>query len=325
MEALKFLDKDDDGFFMMYEQGDIDWAAHGNHMDDMLGAQLDIDDTVGEIMKYISQNGGYEKYALYVTADHDHYLTLLPDFPEKLAKLIIAGKSNEITPLNNSNANPQDLAISGRYHQDNLTQIEDLRRFSTWSPQDIINVGHFWGPAGSGGNGWGSHTQRPVPLYYGGDNGCIERMTGKGFQVVGRDVEGTPGKVDQTHIHACMLRNLFGLPAPPCVPSFAVYNGRYDMWTNTIAAGGTVSTPPCAINIEARFCGPVSTPVTIQLLQNGVIKNSRIESTAPYFLFGDSGPDVLAGSIPPGAYTIRTVVNGVIGNSTAFTLGACSD
>lgn len=26
-EALKFLGKDDDGFFLMYEQGDIDWAA----------------------------------------------------------------------------------------------------------------------------------------------------------------------------------------------------------------------------------------------------------------------------------------------------------
>jgi alkaline phosphatase len=26
-EALNFLGKDDDGFFLMYEQGDIDWAA----------------------------------------------------------------------------------------------------------------------------------------------------------------------------------------------------------------------------------------------------------------------------------------------------------
>jgi alkaline phosphatase len=35
--TLEFLAKDDDGFFMMYEQGDIDWAAHANHMDDLLG------------------------------------------------------------------------------------------------------------------------------------------------------------------------------------------------------------------------------------------------------------------------------------------------
>jgi alkaline phosphatase len=47
-------------------------------MDDLLGAMLDIDDSVAEIMAWIDANGGYEKNALYVTADHDHYLTLLP-------------------------------------------------------------------------------------------------------------------------------------------------------------------------------------------------------------------------------------------------------
>ena len=52
--------------------------SHANSMDDLLGAMLDIDDSVSEIMKWIKDNGGYEKNALYVTADHDHYLTLLP-------------------------------------------------------------------------------------------------------------------------------------------------------------------------------------------------------------------------------------------------------
>ena len=97
--ALDVLSKDDDGSFLMYEQGDIDWAAHGrssvvisacarsrvqmrrlfctcvsqqpitsfftaNHMDDMLGAMLDIDDSVRIIMDWIQENGGYEKNAL---------------------------------------------------------------------------------------------------------------------------------------------------------------------------------------------------------------------------------------------------------------------
>ena len=52
--------------------------SHANSMDDLLGAMLDIDDSVAEIMDWIKNNGGYEKNALYVTADHDHYLTLLP-------------------------------------------------------------------------------------------------------------------------------------------------------------------------------------------------------------------------------------------------------
>jgi hypothetical protein len=44
-----------------------------------------------------------------------------------------------------------------------------------------------------------------------GDGGCIEALHGKGFQVLGRLVEGSPNKVDQIHLHACMLKNLFGL------------------------------------------------------------------------------------------------------------------
>lgn len=30
-----------------------DWAAHANHMDDLLGAMLDIDESVQEIMDWI--------------------------------------------------------------------------------------------------------------------------------------------------------------------------------------------------------------------------------------------------------------------------------
>ena len=53
-------------------------TRHANMMDDLIGAMLDIDEGVAEIMAWIDANGGYEKNALYVTADHDHYLTLLP-------------------------------------------------------------------------------------------------------------------------------------------------------------------------------------------------------------------------------------------------------
>ena len=45
-------------------------------MDDLLGAMFDIDEVVQEIMDWIAANGGYEKNALYVTSDHDHYLTV---------------------------------------------------------------------------------------------------------------------------------------------------------------------------------------------------------------------------------------------------------
>jgi len=193
-------------------QGDIDWSAHANHMDDLLGTLLDINDSVQAIMDWIDANGRYEKNALYVTADHDHYLTLNDNFPEKVATYLIMGESHKITPQSNSNVNTWSAAIrGGRHEDDSKSQTEHLSDFSTWSEEDIHNVGHFWGPRGAGGNGWGSHSTRPVPLSFGGDDGCVEALMGAPYQVVGKEVKGMPGKIDQVHLHACMLKNLFGL------------------------------------------------------------------------------------------------------------------
>lgn len=179
-------------------------------MDDMLGTMLDINDGVWVITDWIADNGGWEKNALYVTADHDHYLTLKDDFPEKLANLLINGESHNITPQNNSDVNAWKTAIekADRHKDQSKTVSEHIADFTTWSEQDVANVGHFWG---TDKNGWSSHSTRPVPLHYAGDDGCIEALTGKGFQVLGHHVEGHAGKVDQVHIHACMLKNLFGL------------------------------------------------------------------------------------------------------------------
>jgi hypothetical protein len=175
------------------------------------GAMLDIDDSTRVIMDWIMLNGGWDKNALYVTADHDHYLTLMDSFPEALANFMISGESHKITPANNSNENPMDVAVEAGRHEGKESQIDYIRDYTTWTAEDIEAVHHFWGARGSGGNGWGSHSTRPVPLHYMGDGGCIEALHGKGFQVLGRRVEGSPNKVDQIHLHACMLKNLFGL------------------------------------------------------------------------------------------------------------------
>ena len=104
-----------------------------------------------------------------------------------------------------------NIAIDADRHKDNSKSIiEHLSDFSTWTTEDIFNVGHFWGPTGSGGNGWGSHSTRPVPIYYRGDGQCLPKLTGKGYSVLGRDVQGLPDKIDHVHVHACMMKNLFG-------------------------------------------------------------------------------------------------------------------
>lgn len=72
-------------------------------------------------------------------------------------------------------------------------------------------VAHYFGPRGSGGNGWGSHSSRPVVIYSEGDEGCLEALVGKGYRVLGTEVAGSPGKIDQVHVNACMMKQLFAL------------------------------------------------------------------------------------------------------------------
>ena len=80
--SLDFLSKDEDGFFLMVEQGDMDWVLHDNNMDNLLGTVYDLDDAVEHTIDWIEDNGGWEeKPADSSPADHDHYLTLNDNFP----------------------------------------------------------------------------------------------------------------------------------------------------------------------------------------------------------------------------------------------------
>jgi len=136
----------------------------------------------------------------------------MPHFPEVVANAIIDGETYKLTPQNNANVNAWGAAIAaGALADTSKTETELLKQYQSWTEEDIDNVAHFWGPYGSGGGGWGSHSTRPVPVYYQGDDGCIDALTGADFSVIGKTVKGSPGKLDQTHIHACMLKNLFGL------------------------------------------------------------------------------------------------------------------
>ncbi|MGH2412972.1 MAG: alkaline phosphatase, partial [Microcystaceae cyanobacterium] len=82
--ALTTLGKDPDGLWLMIEGGDIDWAAHDNNLDNLIGTVSDFNDSVDYVMDWIANNGGWEQNLLLVTADHDHYFTLRDDFPELL-------------------------------------------------------------------------------------------------------------------------------------------------------------------------------------------------------------------------------------------------
>jgi alkaline phosphatase len=178
--ALTVLNKNPQGFWLMVEGGDIDWAAHDNNMDNLIGTVLDFDRTVGQVISWIEKNGGWQRNQLIVTADHDHYLTLNPDFP---ARLINQGAQT-------------------------LTDIDESKE-----------AGHYWGsePVArkddqgktikeTGKYGWGSHTNRPVPVYYQGfASDVLDKSIGQGFNNYNFNIPGITGLIDQVHIYQAQL------------------------------------------------------------------------------------------------------------------------
>jgi alkaline phosphatase len=78
--ALTVLDTDPDGFFLMLEQGDIDWANHRNDFRWMVGATLDLHRAVQAVIDWVERPGDdvdWENTLLVITADHSNgYLRL---------------------------------------------------------------------------------------------------------------------------------------------------------------------------------------------------------------------------------------------------------
>jgi alkaline phosphatase len=177
--ALTVLGKDPDGFWLMVEGGDIDWAAHDNNMDNLIGTMNSFDKAVQTSINWINNNGGWKKNLLIVTADHDHYLTLNPNFPELLA----------------------------------ATGGEDL----TYNKQTPDTAGHFWGSDPTKKYLWGNHTNRLIPVYYQGGPVSLSKYVGQNYTYVDNrpggpvrtfSIPGVPGAVDQAHIYQVMLETI---------------------------------------------------------------------------------------------------------------------
>ncbi|MBC8019367.1 MAG: alkaline phosphatase [Verrucomicrobia bacterium] len=71
--ALKVLSQNKNGFFLMVEQGDIDWANHANDFKSMVGGVYDLNETVKSIGAFIDQPGDnldWNNTLVIVTSDH---------------------------------------------------------------------------------------------------------------------------------------------------------------------------------------------------------------------------------------------------------------
>ncbi|MFY9974616.1 MAG: alkaline phosphatase [Chromatiaceae bacterium] len=81
LAALKVLGEDEDGLFLMAEQGDIDWANHANDFSRMVGTTWDLNEAVQSVIDYVNRPGDdmdWDNTLLLVTSDHSNsYMRLV--------------------------------------------------------------------------------------------------------------------------------------------------------------------------------------------------------------------------------------------------------
>lgn len=67
-KAIKILAQNKDGFFLMVEGSQIDWAGHKNDGANVVSEVVDFDDAVGAGLNFAEQNG---ETLVIITADHE--------------------------------------------------------------------------------------------------------------------------------------------------------------------------------------------------------------------------------------------------------------
>ena len=70
--ALRVLETNDRGFYLMVEAGDVDKANHQNNIDNAIGAVFSGDDAFKVIVEWVEKNSNWDETQLIVTADHGH-------------------------------------------------------------------------------------------------------------------------------------------------------------------------------------------------------------------------------------------------------------
>ena len=68
LKAVDILKKNNNGFFMMIEGSQIDWAAHDNDSKNLISEVVDFDNTVAAMLDFAEKDG---KTLVIITADHE--------------------------------------------------------------------------------------------------------------------------------------------------------------------------------------------------------------------------------------------------------------
>ena len=89
--ALTVLETSIEGFWLMIESGDVDWANHANNIDNSIGSVHAGDEAFAVVADWVDRNRAWDATAIIVTADHGHYLVI----DDEAALLGMAKRANE--------------------------------------------------------------------------------------------------------------------------------------------------------------------------------------------------------------------------------------
>ena len=81
--AIDVLSSGNHPFILFVEAGDVDFALHGNNLDNAIGAIFSGEDAVVSIARWVETHSNWDDSLLIVSSDHGHYLVL--DDPQALA------------------------------------------------------------------------------------------------------------------------------------------------------------------------------------------------------------------------------------------------
>lgn len=74
--AITVLSAKGEPFWLMVEPGDVDWAAHNNNLDNVIGAVYSGEEAVKVIARWVETNSSWDESIMIVTADHGLYLVV---------------------------------------------------------------------------------------------------------------------------------------------------------------------------------------------------------------------------------------------------------
>lgn len=123
--ALRVLSRNRNGFFLMIEQGDIDWANHANDFKGMIGGVYDLNEAVKAIESYIGQPDDdidWSNTMVIVTSDHGNgYMRInsaKPMYKGELPRQVATGfyKSGFIYP-------DREVSYGSSAHTNELTRV----------------------------------------------------------------------------------------------------------------------------------------------------------------------------------------------------------